>query len=457
MKINKYFFAKLLLFVFLFSCFYKSHSQTRNTLWLDGLSTTSLGWGNTPNQLKDLENYDLFNVISLQGLPASVYQPQNGVFGAGDILSGNIGGYDNIIGFGHDYGGLVLRRMANGNNTLSAMVLNGVPNLGSNGISFAIESTGTNGLSEAQRIINGVQAIKSGENCEGCQLVETFEAWVNELKANEAIFSQMLPNSDVIHGLNQAQNMPQIPFVVFYGTKEDLSISSLMSSWYFPNTGDADYFSKCYTEELERQRANAEDVFTQNTINSTLGFFGGAIKFIGAIVKDSVPSPATVLTSISNFIASQKEVILNDIRAVKAKDEELARILRCEIANQLLATEWQLALAANGSFDTEEVEYVPTYSECYDYCESEGWEDFYFDFFCMPNCLNSTFTETVYVTDSNDGLLLQGEQLLGGAEKTYHLYETNHFQESNLGHGVLLDHFQDLFDGGAGPAFIISN
>ncbi|RMG88373.1 MAG: hypothetical protein D6714_00845 [Bacteroidetes bacterium] len=400
--------------------------------------------------MRDIHNYDLFNVISLQGLPNSAYQPQLGVFGAGQNLETALSNtsFENILGIGHDYGGLVLRGMADGSNALTAVILDGVPNQGSNAIRFAIESEGTAGLSKAQAVIKGVQAIKGGDDCSDCQLVETFETWINELKANEAVFSQMTPNSDVIQTLNQT--LPTVPYVILYGTKESFSITSLMSSFFFPNTGDDDHFTRCYLETLQRERQDAKDAIVLETIDNTLGFFAGTLNLFKEILENG-----GALTGITEHILSKKTEITDQIRAIQEKEKELARILRCELANQLLATEWQLALTENGPFLTEIVENVPTYNECLAQCEAEGWEDFALYFECIPNCQNNVTTVEVLVLQENDGLLTQSEQLLEGAVAAYHLENSNHFQETKRSNPVLMDHLQDIFDGAAGAAFVV--
>jgi hypothetical protein len=148
---------------------------TRNTLWLDGLSTTSKGWDETPRDLKNIYDYDLFNIISLDGLPGSVYQPELGTFDAADELASHLGEYENVLGIGHDFGGLVLRGMADGTNNLSAIVLCGVPNQGSKGIEMAIKPTGPDGVTEVQDIIDGIETMTDGYECENsCGIISLF-------------------------------------------------------------------------------------------------------------------------------------------------------------------------------------------------------------------------------------------------------------------------------------------
>ena len=452
----------ILIIVFCFSSLQFLHAQTRNTVWLGGLSQTSQGWGRTPEDLVQFYNYDLFNIISLQGLDNTAYQPDLGILGASVHLGGLIGNYPNLLGLGHDSGGLVLRALANGNNNLTAMVLDGVPNWGSSAIGFAINSSGPDGKTEAEYLIEGVKAIKSDENCEDCDLVGSFESWINDMKGNKELLSELVSNSPVINSLNQPAIMPQIPYAVFWGDMEELPITSLMSSRFFPGTGDADYFTACYAGALSRARKAANDKITVATlVGNVAGFFKNALDFVVKFVGENpLTNPLAILQASVDYLQTQKEEIQGQLDAMKERDQELARILRCEVANQLLATEWQFAMIRNGEINTEVTTGVPTYNECYDECMSgvsdpfEQQEAFYD---CIPQCLEEITTTTVLVTEENDGLLNKSEQLLAGAEKTYHLESTNHFQETKLGNNHFADHIQDLFDGGAGPAFVVNH
>ncbi|RMF24563.1 MAG: hypothetical protein D6765_11605, partial [Bacteroidetes bacterium] len=74
---------------------------------------------------------------------------------------------------------------------------------------------------------------------------------------------------------------------------------------------------------------------------------------------------------------------------------------------------------------------------------------------CAPILDQPTTTTVVSLYQPNDLLLTEFEQKLEGAAKVYHLVNTNHVQETDSKVGVLADHLQDIFDGGAGAAFVI--
>ena len=445
-------------------------TQTRNTVWLDGFrNTTSHGWGGVPNNFYDLRGYDFVDLIANNADSTAEYDLSLGIFGAATQVEPQLDGHDNVLGIAHDMGGLVLRDLANKDNTLSAMILNGVPNNGSAAINFATKSDGS-GITLAQNLVEGVQAIQAGDDCSNCGLVATFQAWIDEIDNSKAVLGQMARNSSEINTLNQ--NPPDIPFAVLWGSMEVFSITSLMSSKHFAFSGVGvafeDQFTKCYTERLSRDREDAKKAFFHSTIDNTVGFFGNVLNFVGGLLGDGV-TPGDIIGSVGEFVNNAKDNIISQIEAERERDQELARILRCELANQYLATQWQLSLIAFGSFTTEEVTIGPDMSFCEQYC----WDNLdpspytsptHAQFgACVMDCMDNPgtpiLTETVYVAEENDGLLTEGEQLLAGADYVYHLYDHNHFQETKLsshsGSGTLNDALQELFDGTAGMAFEI--
>lgn len=442
---------------------------TRNTLWLDGLSTTSKGWDETPRDLKNIYDYDLFNIISLDGLPGSVYQPGLGTFDAADELASHLGDYENVLGIGHDFGGLVLRDMADGTNNLSAIVLCGVPNQGSKAIEMAIQPTDTDGVTEVQDIIDGIETLTNGYECENsCDIISLFSSWTDELKDNEDIFSEMLPGDapggDVIHKLNQEANLPQIPHAVFWGSVEEFSLTSFLNSIYFP-TSDDDRITQCYVDNLNAWKEEISDERRRERWDAAFGLFNDIKGGIRDLNPEGITDPFSAISSFAEgLVGSVKEwLFAND-----EFDDEMERVFRCETANQLLAINWQLNLMEAGSVETEEVLVGQEYStNCPEDCaQTVGYSDWTAYRQCILDCREnanqSPVYQTVYITEENDGLLNKSEQLLAGEAFEYHLFETDHFQETDLRHKpaehldpLLPQAFEDLFDGNAGTAFLV--
>lgn len=434
---------KRITFLILIILTFNSLNAQRNTLWMRGTSQNSNGWDATKSYMLTTEGYQFNDLIF-----SNVYNPSLGVEGSSDALVGTFGSNNDILGIAHDFGGLVLRDLQLQEPKISAMILDGVPNQGSSAISFATLSD-PGDISRAEKLVNIIQQIQEGNECEFCDLVEEFESWVASLNAGSTYLCDAKSNSSVINNLNN--NMPTVPFAIMWGSVEDFSITRLMSSRAFPSDGD--YFTECYTQQLEMARQETKDNFIRATINNVGGFFGSIASFIGSLLPDDL-TPTQIISSVVDLVNATRTNTLNEIEAVKNRDQELARILRCEFSNQLLAAEWQLGMLEN-SFQTEEVEYFKTEAQCRAECEAEGWEDFYLEFICIPDCMEELQIGTVIVADDNDGLLTKSEQLLEGAEKVYHLPETNHFQETRVDKPPVVNALIDLFEGGAGAAFII--
>jgi len=437
----------------------------RNTMWLDGLGATSLGWEETPRDLEIFYNWDVINIISQYELPESVYQPELGTFDAADYLEGNLEDYDNILGVGHDIGGLVLRAMSDGSNNISAIVLCGVPNNGSKGIEMAIESTGIDGKSEAQRLIEGIEAIRDGYECEaGCSLVSLFESWIDELEDNEDIYSEMLPNSEVINTLSQEENLPQIPHAVFWGSMNEFSLTSFLSSLYLPNISE-EAITNCYVDAINAWKDEVNDEREEEVWDSIFGLFNS----IKNGIKNLGGENGNPLAAIAGLVSDVGQEVINWLNANEERDEELERILRCETANQYLAISWEVELMKAGSVEyvEEQIGWNNGIYPCSIFCEETvGLDDFTEYRSCVLDCINNTPSTPIYqnvlVTEPNDGLLNKNEQLLDGEAFRYHLWNTNHFQETSLYHSpqagvapLLPSAFNDLFDGNESAAFAV--
>ncbi len=434
--------------------------QERNTLWLEGAgASSSLDWDNTVRELE--KDYDLFRVISLDGLPQTAYPLEGNVEEETVTLDDHIRNddrrdYDNILGIGHDFGGIVLRNLEKHNENLTAMILDGTPNQGSEFVEWAIKD-GANGRSKAERVIEDVNRIKRGDSCDDCDVVGAFEDWIRDLKNGEDQYTDLTPNSPIMNDLNQ--NPPQIPFAIFWGSKPDVTFTELLSNYGFTFTGDQDQFTSCYESAQSRAREQARYKYL-TAISKAGNLFTDVLDFAGALEGDI--SAGDFFSALATFISESRQDIIDILDARRELDLELDRLIRCELANQLLSIEWLLALQ-NGEEPVILIEGDnPSEAQCFDYCRDDCDDDQTTRCFdnCMLSCLNgqSPLGGQRYVPlyKESDGVLLREEQLLSGSVHDYHLSNTNHFQETNPNHGALLDHFQDLFDGNKGPEFMVN-
>jgi len=142
-------------------------------------------------------------------------------------------------------------------------------------------------------------------------------------------------------------------------------------------------------------------------------------------------------------------------------------MLICRTAQDYISARWELLLLQNATYEIEAVEvdataYPSEFGQCVDICELDVYYgDLPSNTDCDEECEDrlATTTEIEYVIsyEGHDGILIESEQRLDGAElaKTYHLENTNHFQEQTVINDGVDNAFADLFDGNAGTAFLV--
>ena len=456
------------------------HAQTRNTIWLDGLQTTSLGF--QPHRYYELKQYDFEDLVAENLDFNAGYDPWLGVEDATDYLYPVVEGRVNVLGIAHDYGGLILRNLAiDDNDEISAMILDGVPNQGSSAISLAMGDTGgSSSESRMQTIIKEVKAIKQDEGCEDCNVIGLFENWINEIAHpdNSSVFSDMRSDNVLINNLN-ANPPDDIPFAIIWGSVQGVnvnqSIVNLMDS-RSSITGFDTELADCVSEKLrERQKKLDDDKLTKN-VGLVLGLLKSVTGFAGSLLSDQVfgdPNDEDsnfdiggFLGALSDFADNLKDPIIDYLESDSEIDQRAASLLRCEVANQMLSVKWELAMMDAAGV---EVEFVAAPADAaIQFCEEHCWEQFggttpdrvAFGQ-CIKECLDNNQAPpiAVYVTSDHDLLLTEQEQQLAGQANTYHLFNHNHFQESRDRPGDktsdLDDAFEELFNGSVSPAFAI--
>ncbi len=454
------------------------HAQTRNTIWLDGLQTTSLGW--KPNRYSNLKLYDFEDLVSTNLDFNAGYDPWLGVEGASNYLKPIVEGRENVLGIAHDYGGLVLRHLANNDDDeITAMILNGVPNQGSSAIQMAIGQNADDGDSRMQIIIDKVNDIKGDEGCEDCNIVGNFERWIDEIAHpnNRAVFEDMAPGV-MINNLNA--NPPDIPYAIIWGSVDtynsEQSIVNLMDS-RGSITGFDNSLANCVAGKLREQQKKIEDDKIVRNVNVVLGLFGSVLDFASSLISGNVfGNPEDdennfdtggFLGAIGSFANDIKSTIVDYLDTNSELDQRLASLMRCETANQMLEVHYELAMMDAGQVEVELVD--ENLAGNLQHCEQYCWEQFEGSIpnhaaygACIQDCLENNPAPPIlgFVTPRHDLLLTEMEQKLPGQTgEPFHLFNHNHFQESRDRPGTNmtdLDYaLEELFSGSVSPAFEI--
>ncbi|MFT6336423.1 MAG: hypothetical protein ACJATI_003182 [Halioglobus sp.] len=434
------------------------YSQTRNTLFLEGIGSGASSWQQTRNLL-EIDGYDFIDLHTV-GINGN-WKPELGVEGASDRLNSDLT-ESNILGIAHDYGGIVLRDLQLQNSNISAMILDGVPNQGSSALEYSSKKFFTNNTL-AEEMIADVIDFRSDSDCdEDCGYITSFQNFLQGMEtANETgLLEDLYPQGHAIQNLGS----PTVPFVVIYGTIEENSILDLMNTQADQLGLGEDFYKSCYLENLREAEKESKDAFIKTTLMNTFtfadAFTGGLATFLDGAATGS---PLTaLLQGVNSILFDSRDAILSQIEALALQDAELARLAKCELSHQLLQVQWEIQLMQNSNltYVSEEV-VVQGWSDqmCEEYCQSETSGSALSLIFCGIECeaMYPDVTQTQYtlVLEENDGLLTKSEQLLEGAVQVYHLEETNHIAETSMFSGGLADHLHEIFDGGVGAEFVV--
>lgn len=425
-----------------------AQAPARKILWIKGPAQTSNQWTGAIT----LAQNALYQFSNVNIWPYNTNTTANDVPAWADIFNITLeeGEYDNVLGIGHDAGGLILRYMAmNPNqNKLSAMILDGVPNKGGR-IFTKLLPDGTQ--SEAQRMVSNLLDLRTqAQSCQACRMLEATQSWLNTFTHPEAAayYDKLTPEGTTI--ANMAP-VPDIPFAVIWGNENDdaLTLTRLVGSWY--NAGlvgqDAEYL-ECYRKELEQRLADAQD-------NFLIGYLQSVATYAGSISKFNATSPV----SVGAVMEAQLNALAIALRAKSNLAKEVREMFECELIHQALNAKWNFMVSDyqyNVISQTVMLNCIPC-----DNCSEDPDQQVvgYCYSVCDWNCTdpNATVTQTAYYYqyDPHDGLLRYSEQTLDGAQKTYQVKQCNHFQEQFWEYTPVRDAFNDLFMGGAGAAFVV--
>lgn len=424
-----------------------AHTQLmRQTLWLDGPGPTSARLDRLANSA-ELTGYD-FSEIFLQ--PYFFEITANDIPTWSTLFRNklNEGNHTNVLGIGHDVGGLILRQIAadQTDGRLSAMILLGTPNQGGK-ILNRLLSNGQGDLSDAQEMAQQLLNLRTGaQNCQACRMIEASQAWFSRFST---------PSMRLFYsGINPVANSlptPVIPTAVIWGNENgSLPLTRLLGSLGDSGvSGDDSGYIECYQQEIAQRRQSVSDDEQLAAIRAIAGF-------AGAWGRISQTNPFSVGLAVERALQAQADQLQSQFRT----NNELREILECELIHQGLNAKW-VTMVANYTLVQETIE-VPCPIAC-DQC----WVDFESDqdeqvlgyclSVCHPACegILETYTIEYLVPELHDALFTDVEQKLTGAARTYEAKGCNHLQEPFWVYEPISDAFTDLFNGGAGAAFVV--
>lgn len=429
----------------------------RTTLWLGGPSLTSPQWISAVNSAHN--NGFNFNQVNTWSYYNDTYANDIPTWAGQFNAQITNGSQTDILGIGHDAGGLILRYMAQLQNSsgLNALILDGVPNQGGNIYNKLLPNSNGN-PSEALVILNNALNYKTlAQNCNACRTIEATQYYLNYFSTTSSIayYRQLLPNSPVITNLQT----PTIPYAIIWGNENNpdgMGLTRLMSSWSNAGlSGQDNEYLDCMGKELEERLISAKQNFAISTLQAIAGFAKATL---------SIKSSLTLLDA-GAIVSDWLNALAIELRGLYDLKNEYREILECELVHQALNAKWTIMLSP---YHLETLSYtVPSFTgPCCDDCWTQYAADHDDQVFgyclsvCSTSCDNNngyiTYTENVLVPEPNDALYTQTEQTLAGAAKPpYEAKGCNHMQESFWSYKPINDAFTDLFMGGAGAAFVV--
>lgn len=419
-------------------------AQVRPVMWIAG--GLSANWADAVDNTE--QKYKVItagpgNIYLTTGLTAGI---QAAAAGVNSDISGL--GLSNVLGIGHDLGGITLRQMAKaGTNTpLTAMILAGAPNQGSRALN-AMLPTPLSGPSIFKQLLDKYKAMRETVNniesgCKGCEVLEATERLI------ALVSDSPNPHRDVAKGQNgntfyTTIGEPVIPTAVIIGNATSQGLLDLLGS--VGGGFNQNITRSCYEFEINQRKQEIKDKFNDELITNITSFTTDVIKTV-KVDKLNVD----VLQTVSDIVKK----VFDTIKTIREKDQSLYRLLVCELIHQGLDAEWRLMV---GGVQRAQAD-IAVPNDCLSFCINEpdpqaqaDCYQHYYEEGCQPPVFN--LRAYYYNYTASDLIYTTYEQSLTGSKvlSQYEVAETNHFQEQDW--WKTGQHLEDLYDGSAGVAF----
>jgi pimeloyl-ACP methyl ester carboxylesterase len=437
----------LFLFAFLCSLYASVHAQQgpRKILWLNGPSGTSDQW----TRAQTSATQSGYQYTSINDWPYNNNTIANNIPDWASFFNQKLetGEHTDVVGIGHDAGGLILRYMGmtQQDNRLSAMILDGVPNQGGR-VFTKLLPINAGFPSGAQKVAQDLLDLRTqAQGCMGCRMIEATQRWFDGFShpAVKTYYEDIKPQSSIITNLVP----PNIPYAVIWGNEDDadaLTLTRVIGSWHNSGLfGEDNEYLDCYRKELDQRVKDAKDNFLIGMLRSVATYAGAASRIQG--------SPA----NIGSYLEATLNALASAIRTQKDLAKEMREMFECELIHQALNAKWNLLVSDYTTVQETITTEVDCCADCYDEPDSQVQSYCFMQCFSAVDPCVNTYTYSYAVFEPHDGLLTRTEQLLAGAEKTYEAKRCNHFQEQFWQYPPIANAFNDLFMGGAGAAFVV--
>lgn len=426
----------------------------RNVLTIRGMSSLSstLALKGIVNGAKGV-NFKINHVTA----PIFNYDPSTGVVASTTLLNEELKKQDvtDVLGIAHDYGGIVMKNMAKTNKQLSAMILDGVPNNGSELIE-KIREKDASGKSVVQKLVSDMKVLTGAEDCPTCNLETRINDFIEDIQGNSGW-------KDIATGSPFVGTEPNIPYAILWGNIGKKGLSSLITSYASVGTAQSNFYGNCIDEKTIAQKVKLKKAKNKATIDAIFNTYDNLKGLLNPIkITTKTGTNESSISGVSpDGVTKLIKGLITDIDNVSNASADIKKLLKCEVYVQVMNAHWDLLVSKN-QVTTTQTNYLLTYDPealqaCIDNCPgtSPQCETSCYSQFGPNNAPLVTITVTAYKTRPHDGILTDIEQKLDGAAKTYELKEINHIEEIDWQLNPVNGAFIDLFNGGAGAAFVV--
>jgi len=404
-------------------------AQERNVLGVPGVEHMSDDWHPHFNEMRQQGNYHINEVFSQQWFSTQSTIPIN--VGNLDLTVKNpVHSYVDVLGIGHDVGGLALRGLTETNNQIDAQILVGTPNRGSNFLR-AVNYNQT-GPSNIEKWLQNIARFQGDVECPECGKREMLLEFVERIKGQP--YSLGAINDPNGYYSTLARPDEDLTAVI-WGDAEGQTLGDFLSASTFASPIP---FRECREELVAIKQAEIRNKELGLVIDQINGGFFGILKKIFKTIKDIIEDPEGTLIgaieSVWQVVDSTSETIKSQIEKLEDITDERRNLLLCELVNQRIEAEWVLTIMQGGSELAEQViegpDYDPELCEHYTYqCQYNTYHPNHasFCYFAEVHCAQTVIE---LVPEVNDLVYTRTEQTIEAwpIDMQFRI-EANHFQE----------------------------
>lgn len=425
-----------------------SQIQPRDVLAVPGTYSSSYDWHPEINLMRNSDDYQIRDVFSPSLFDWNATIPGN-VSNLNNMVNHPNHNFDNVLGLGHDVGGLALRGLKQTNTKVTGLILVGTPNRGSNLLRDLQSPPGE--ISKFEKWVTDLDSWKGGVECKDCDKTKKLIEFVKAFKAEKY-------GEGAINDPNGYYNSLPAPdpnsTAIIWGNAGNQSLATFLGSMGGINPSSFIDLEGCAKRLKQIREAKLKEKKLQQRIDRITGFFSLFTNFFSLKLKDSTKTLPNIITEVGGFITSSAELLLKDIKASTEINQEEKDILICELANQRLEAEWRLRVIGGTSKLKKTYVNGPQYNA--QLCQTYSYQCQYNQnspagsTYCYYASIYCPQTVLTLVTEPTDLVFTKTEQTHPSVGKEFEIL-ANHFREQAYDvNGVRI---KPLFNGNSGSWF----